>query len=222
MTDTGPRVIGSLMGSLKLNNRGAVAFGVQFTGGGNAIYVAYVRIVPLSAVSRKVHGGAGTFDINLPLTGAPGVECRQGQGPSFTNHQIVVTFAAPVTFASAMVTTGTGTVDSATASGNQVTIELSNVADRQTLALTLVNVNDGANSSDVIIPISFVLGDVTGNGSVTSTDIGQAKAQTGPAITGTFRADVVPNGNINATDISLIKAQAGVARPVADEPMTAR
>ncbi len=182
MTDAGPRVIGSLMGSVKLNNRGAVAFGLQFTGatgGGNAIYVAYVRIVPVSAVSRKIHGAAGTFDLNLPLTGTPGVECRQGTGASLNNHQIVVTFAAPVTLASATVTTGTGTVDAATASGNQVTIDLSNVADRQTLALTLVNVNDGANSSDVVIPISFLLGDVNGSGSITSSDVGQVKAQVG-------------------------------------------
>ncbi len=36
--------------------------------------------VPTSAVSRKVHGGAGTFDINLPLVpigGAVGIEDRQ-------------------------------------------------------------------------------------------------------------------------------------------------
>ena len=33
---------------------------------------------PLSVVSRKVHGAAGTLDIPLPLTGAPGIECRSG------------------------------------------------------------------------------------------------------------------------------------------------
>ena len=31
-----------------------------------------------SAVSRMTHGGAGDFDVNLPLTGEPGVECRNG------------------------------------------------------------------------------------------------------------------------------------------------
>src|SRR2546423_10948183 len=32
----------------------------------------------ISAVSRKVHGTAGTFDLNLPLSGTRGVECRSG------------------------------------------------------------------------------------------------------------------------------------------------
>src|SRR5439155_5542547 len=35
--------------------------------------------VPLTAVvSRKVHGSAGTFDVDLPLSGAHGIECRSG------------------------------------------------------------------------------------------------------------------------------------------------
>src|SRR6202035_769391 len=35
-------------------------------------------IVPVSAVSRKTHGSAGTFDVDLPLIGQPGVEDRTG------------------------------------------------------------------------------------------------------------------------------------------------
>jgi hypothetical protein len=216
MTDEGPRVIGSLMGSVDLNNRGAVAFGVQFTGasgGGEAIYVAYVRIVPVSAVSRKTHGAAGVFDVNLPLTGTPGIECRQGSGPSLNSHQIVVTFAAPVTLASASVTSGSGIVDSAVATGNQITVNLSNVANAQTLMITLLNVNDGANSSDVVMPISFLLGDVNGNGSSNATDVAQTKAQAGTPTAGTFRADVNATGTINATDISLVKSTAGTSLP---------
>ena len=41
----GPRVVSSLMGAVDINNLGEVVFGVQFTsasGGGNAIYVAYL------------------------------------------------------------------------------------------------------------------------------------------------------------------------------------
>src|SRR6185437_13125314 len=69
-------------------------------------------VAPVSAVSRKTHPGAGTFDINLPLVGIPGVECRGG-GVSGV-HQVVVTFAAPVTVASADVASGTGLVSSTT------------------------------------------------------------------------------------------------------------
>ena len=46
MTDAGPRVVAFLMGGVSINNLGDVAFGVQFTGGGNAIYVAYQRGAP--------------------------------------------------------------------------------------------------------------------------------------------------------------------------------
>ena len=46
MTDAGPRVVAFLMGGVSINNLGDVAFGVQFTGGGNAIYVAYQSGAP--------------------------------------------------------------------------------------------------------------------------------------------------------------------------------
>jgi len=46
MTDAGPRVVGFLMGGVSINSLGDVAFGVQFTGGGNAIYVAYQSGAP--------------------------------------------------------------------------------------------------------------------------------------------------------------------------------
>ncbi|PYJ06845.1 MAG: hypothetical protein DMF06_17270, partial [Verrucomicrobia bacterium] len=46
MTDAGPQVVGFLMGGVSVNNLGDVAFGVQFTGGANAIYVAYQTGVP--------------------------------------------------------------------------------------------------------------------------------------------------------------------------------
>src|SRR5205807_6652794 len=61
-------------------------------------------IGPITAVSRKTHGTAGTFDVDLPLTGPPGIECRQGQGASLKNHKVVFTFAAPVTFSNITAT----------------------------------------------------------------------------------------------------------------------
>src|SRR4029077_101301 len=35
-------------------------------------------IQPVSAVSRKTHSFAGDFDVNLPITGNAGIECRTG------------------------------------------------------------------------------------------------------------------------------------------------
>jgi hypothetical protein len=52
-----------------------------------------------AVVSRKTHGSAGDFDIDL-LPPAPGIECREGQ-PSAGAHKIVFTFAVPVTFTTA-------------------------------------------------------------------------------------------------------------------------
>src|SRR5436190_511187 len=60
--------------------------------------------VPSSAVSPKVQGAAGTFDINLPLVaigGAVGIECRTGAAGA---HQMVVTFPTSVTLTGASVT----------------------------------------------------------------------------------------------------------------------
>ncbi len=46
----------------------------------------------VSAVSRKSHKTVGTFDINLPLIGTPGVECRDGGG----SYSFVFSFATNV------------------------------------------------------------------------------------------------------------------------------
>ena len=166
-------------------------------------------VAPVSAVSRKTHPGAGTFDINLPLVGIPGVECRRGGASGV--HQVVVTFAAPVTVTSADVASGTGLVSSTTVSGNQVFVNLNGVANAQTIAIRLVGVNGSGN---VVIPMSVLLGDTTANGVVNSSDVGQTKAQSGAVVTSSnFRTDVTVNGAINSSDVTIVKAQSGTALP---------
>src|SRR5207244_3562267 len=58
---------------------------------------AFISAAPTvtSVVSRKAHGGAGTFDVDLPLTGTPGVECRSGGATN--DFTMVVTFVGNVT-----------------------------------------------------------------------------------------------------------------------------
>ena len=134
-------------------------------------------VVPLSAVSRKTNAAAEVFDVALPLTGAAGIECRSG-GIS-GDHQIIITFAAPVTFAGASVTTGTGSVSSSSASGSEVAVSLTDVGNAQRITVTLVGVNDGTTANNVIVPMSLLAGDTTGDGSTNSGDISQTKSQSG-------------------------------------------
>ena len=165
-----------------------------------------------SAVSRKVHGPAGPFDINLPLVGNPGIECRTG--PASGSHQVVVRFVTPVTLSSASVTSGTGSVSSTTVSGNQVFVNLTGVANVQTIAITLFGVNGGSGPSNVVVPMSLLLGDTTANKAVNSTDVTQAKTLSGTAAnSNSFRADVTANGLINSSDVSTIKSKSGTALP---------
>jgi hypothetical protein len=99
-------------------------------------------------------------------------------------------------------------------SNNEVVVNLTGVADAQTIAVTLSQVSDGTNTADVIVPARFLLGDTTGNGSVNASDISQTKARSGQAVDySNFRSDVNLNGTINASDISLVKSRSGSALP---------
>jgi phosphatidylinositol-3-phosphatase len=162
----------------------------------------------INAVSRKIHGSAGTFDIGLPLAGTPGIECRTGGATN--DYQVVVTFGGPVTFSNAQVTQGTGTAASTSTSGNQVFVNLTGVTNAQTIQITLFAVNDGTAINDVSIPMSILVGDTTANGFVNSSDIAQTQSQSGQPVTlSNFREDVTANGLINSSDIALVQSKSG-------------
>lgn len=170
--------------------------------------------------SRKRHGSAGNFDVDLPLSGTPEVECRSGGATG--DYTIVVTFLANVSVDAspqATVTSGLGTIGSGgvgnggavITSGNVVTIPLTNVANAQTVTITLNNVN---GASSVTIPMSVLVGDVNGNGAVNASDVALTKSRSGQATGATnLRSDVNADGGINATDVSLVKSQSGNVLP---------
>jgi hypothetical protein len=166
-----------------------------------------------AAVSRKTHGAAGSYDVNLPLSTQPGIECRSGGGNG--DHTLVFTFSRSVLSGSAAVTNGTGSVSGAPAfSGNTMTVPLTGVQNAQRLTVTLSNVTD-SNSQvlpDTPVTIGFLLGDTTGNGSVTSTDISQTKAESGHAVNGSnFRTDVLVSGAISSSDVIATKSNTGTS-----------
>jgi hypothetical protein len=178
--------------------------------------VYYVRVAPAapmaqSAFSRKTHGGAGTFDVPLPLTGNVGIECRSG---GTTNYQMIINFATSVTVQSASVTSGTGSVSSFSVSGSQVTVNLTGVTDAQRITMTLHNVNNGNVTGDVPISMGVLVGDVNGNAVVNASDVSLTKSQVGQAVgSGNFREDVNANGTISSTDVAIVKSDVGTSLP---------
>jgi uncharacterized delta-60 repeat protein len=166
-----------------------------------------------TAVSRKIHGAAGTFDVNLPLTGASGIECRSGGANN--DYRVVFTFAGAVTFDSASITSGTGSVSSASGSGTTtITVDLTGVTNAQRVTLTLAGVSNGTSTADLGVQMGVLVGDTNGNGSVNAGDVAQTKGQSGQAVTAAnFREDVNGNGSINAGDVALVKSKSGTSLP---------
>jgi hypothetical protein len=166
-------------------------------------------IVPAGAVSRKVHGASGPYNIALPLTGTPGVESRSGGATN--DYEVLVNFTNPVTLDHASVTAGNGSVASTAGGGTTaLTINLTGVPNAQTINIKLSSVSDGVTTNDITIPMSILIGDVNGNGAVTASDVSQAKSLSGAtAEYSNFRNDVNASGSISATDIGLIKSLTG-------------
>ncbi len=174
-------------------------------------------IVPVGAVSRKTHGSAGTFDIDLPLIGSPGIESRiEAQAPPGTHH-IVISFAAPITAVQSATVTpaAAGSVSGdPVISGNQVTVNLTGVTNAQTLSINLLGVSDGSHSGNITIPMSVLLGDVNTDGKVLNGDVGIVKSQVNNPVTlSNFREDVNADGNILNGDVGITKAQVNTALP---------
>jgi hypothetical protein len=164
----------------------------------------------LSVVSRKTHSFAGTFDVPLPITGG-GIEDRSGGANG--NHQLVVTFAAPVTFTG--TATSCGSVASTSTSGNSVAINLTGVPNASVCSVTLNGVTDGsATPGDASFPVNFLLGDTNADRFTDAVDVSQTKSQSGNAVTNSnFREDVNVDGFIDAVDASLVKSKSGTALP---------
>ena len=161
-------------------------------------------------VSRKTHGSAGTFDINLALAD----ECRSGGASS--DYQIIFTFPVSVTFTSAAVTAGTGAVSSSSGSGTpNIIVNLTGVINAQRIMVTLYGVNDGGTGSvNLTAQMGVLIGDTSADGAVNSSDVAETKARSGMTINPTnFRSDVNANGSINDSDVSLIKSNLGTGLP---------
>jgi hypothetical protein len=181
--------------------------------------IAYVgqlsdMLEPITAGSRMTHGGAGTFDIDLPLVGTTGIECRNSLTGS--SYKIVFTFGNPLTSVagvSASATGGpqpgaTGNIDNTDA--HRYIVNLSGVSNAQYTTIALSNVQDSdANSRGIVqATMGVLLGDVDGSRHVDSTDVFQVRQKTlQNANASNFRLDVDMSGRIDSTDIFITRQQ---------------
>ena len=177
--------------------------------------VYYVRVTPstsginlASAASRLTHGPAGTFDVNMPLTGVSGVECR-----SATTYNAVFTFDAPVTSGQVTVIGGTATVGAITFSGNSMTAQLTGVTTAEIVTLHTQNINgDGQPHGDV--PFGFLVADADASRVVDKPDQTLVKGQANqPVTSANFREDLTADGRIRSADGNLVRANKGHSIP---------
>ena len=137
------------------------------------------------------------------------MECRNGGG----NHTIVVSFNNPVVSGSASVDSGTGSISgSPSFAGNDMIVNLSGVADAQTLVLHLSNVTDASSQvlADTTVSPRFLIGDTNGDGLVNAGDALQTRNRAGQSTDSTnFRSDVNRDGFVNSGDTTIVRSRSG-------------
>jgi len=166
----------------------------------------------VSAVSRKVHGVAGTFDLPLSAVATnPTTEPRSG--PAQT---IVFTFDKAIAGATATVTEGVAVAGALTFSGNNVIVSLSGVNNQQyvTIALTNVASSDGGTGGIGSARIGFLLGDVNQNRVVTVADLGLVNAQLAQPVTAAnYLKDLNASGTLSVADKGIANSNLTLALP---------
>ena len=153
----------------------------------------------------------GPFEIPLALDNASATECRTGQPPG--RYTVVLTFNQNI-----------ASVDGATSScgsvfgfevnprnRHQVLLRLEHLTcDNSSISFALDGVHDDAGDTlpTAAAAMALLVGDVDGDGAVTTKDVSAAQGYLGqPTRIENLRADVNADGVIDSKDIRIIKAQ---------------
>jgi hypothetical protein len=171
-----------------------------------------------SVVSRKAHGTRGDFDLPLSLSAAPGsatVEPRLG-GP--TTLRFI--FDEPVVAEDGTLDATEFLIDGASLgsaqldpSGTILTLTLTGVQDRTTVAVTIGGFADLAGNAlvgDSDVSVRALAGDVNGNGVVNEMDFLLARrALFRPLSDQTFLADIDLDGSVDSFDLLHVRRNDG-------------
>ena len=161
-----------------------------------------------SAVSRQ-----GEFEIELPLDGSVGIECRTGG----RKHQYVIagTFNHLVTAVDS-ATSSCGEVAGVRISSTntpQVEVKVNHVrCNAEVVTVTLHGVHDDQGNvlDSVPVEMGLLIGDASGNGVVDEADVQLVKAERGHTTeTSNLREDINASGHIDASDVNLTISSVG-------------
>ena len=166
-----------------------------------------------SAVSRKAHGAAGTFDLPLSLADVHNPSTEPRRGPA---HTIVFTYDKPITAVAASVVEGSAVAGTPTISGNDVVVPLTGVTDQQYVTVQLANVAsaDGGSGGCGIARLGLLAGDVNQSRVVSVADLGLVNAQLSLVTTpANYMRDVNASGTITVADKGITNANLTRALP---------
>ena len=171
-----------------------------------------------SAVSRRVHGVAGTYDLPLTTVMPPSINhnptTEPRQGPT---QSIVFSFDRPLTGAAAAVSEGVAVVSlPIVVSGDTVTVSLTGVTDGQYVTVDLTNVSDtlGGGGGSASVRLGFLAGDVNQTRAVTIGDLGLINAQVAQTVsTANYLLDVNASGTLTLADKGIANATLTHALP---------
>jgi hypothetical protein len=161
--------------------------------------------VMASAVSRKVHGLAGAFDLPLVLTANGVVNHNPTTEPRAGPTQMVVfTFNKPVTSGSAAIAEGVGVVGAPTFVGNEMRVPLTAVSDRQYITVNASGVIGADTSTGGLgsARVGLLAGNVLQTRNGTLADALMIAPQQAQPVTGsTYLLDVFVDGALNVADL---------------------
>jgi hypothetical protein len=163
----------------------------------------------IGVVSRKVHGSAGPFDleintdIQLPAT----VEPRSNAD----GLNLIYTFGVPIASASVQVISGTAKAsDRVVCTDKTVSATFTSVDDAQRLQVKLTQIKavSGDTLPDVTVNLGLLKGDVDGNGVVDAEDVSWTTDNISPTALGQGRAhcDVNLSGLVDKDDVEAVKS----------------
>jgi autotransporter-associated beta strand protein len=168
---------------------------------------------PWALNGLKNHGSAGVLSSFMPFDNA--LEARPG-GPN-GEHTLQISFTnGNIVSGNVAIQSGPGAITGVRFVSSSIVVDLAGVPNASTVRIAFTDVTNVAGGvlPSLIVPISFLVGDATRNGTVNASDVTATKANSGEPL-GAFNShlDVNLSGAINASDVGFVKTVVGTGLP---------